>query len=79
TVTVNAMPTLVLDADHDSARVLTPNITGIVDVVVSAAGQSSPPAQFEILTLCSGSDLNGDGAINAADLSTLLGHWGACP
>ncbi|MFO0828798.1 MAG: peptidoglycan DD-metalloendopeptidase family protein [Phycisphaerales bacterium] len=28
--------------------------------------------------LCSG-DLNGDGKVDAADLATLLGMWGACP
>jgi subtilisin-like proprotein convertase family protein len=55
------------------------NLNGVPDATDIAAGTSADLDQDGVPDECGCvADINRDGAVNAADLATMLGAWGAC-
>ncbi len=78
-VTIDSLPAPVILAVGDTLQVEIPEgVSGRAGVVVTAGGQSSD-AVFLDLGATGCADLNGDGVVNAADLSALIAAWGPCP
>lgn len=78
-VTVDGLAAPVIDVGADTLRADIPEgVGGLVGIVVTAGGQSSD-AVFLDLGATGCADLNGDGVVNAADLSALIAAWGPCP